>query len=313
MELSGRKLKKPVEGKIGSFVEMEIPTLKIKTTVMGRHVRVFSKVWIINHTDLTLQYREANGAAGIDAPFMRTGMAQVTHKSLGALGNTSADTERYNAHTVRIAYGMTPDEYDDSKIDWKNSLSKGSLKKSKFQTTSNAEAVSYIEEDDVTYSQDHTASSWKNEKGSNNSGFSLFGSSGKLPGLKKQRSGESGDEDFSPVGGGRITLDDALSALDPGQSFPAVQPMMRKRTMSVGGEDSASIVSDDSSFNLGQDHYISPESGQDFKGFGQSPPINLNALGNVFSNTSVNSREGLQDLKRKKSMLLKRMMWLPCL
>ena len=71
----------------------------------------------MNHTDLTMQYRETSAAAGLDTPsFLRSGNAQITHRSIGGLGNTSAVTERYNAYTMRAAYGITPDEYDDGKV-----------------------------------------------------------------------------------------------------------------------------------------------------------------------------------------------------
>ena len=307
-----------IEGSSGKFVEMEIPSLRLKTMVHGRHVKVYSRVWIINHTDLTLQYRESSAAAGIDAPsFLRGGMAQLTHKSIGALGNTSADVERYDTATTRLAYGFGPDDYDDSKIEWvdkekigrrKSMQSPTSAQDNRFfkfgspdsSTKDNQTSVSNVVSTTSTYQLTAAAfpslfdSKQPPRKGSNASDIST---------TELQRNSEAN----------RLSVDDALGALDADFGFdgePPLNPpfMARKRTISVGGEDSASVLSDDSGFGS-VDHKPELLERQRMDGKYRSSPTNISDLSEMTSHDGLPLRDRADSrdawVKRKNLLLSK--------
>ncbi|GMI17545.1 hypothetical protein TrLO_g14806 [Triparma laevis f. longispina] len=263
VEMRGGKLKKPSGN---GFVEMDIPTLRLKTMVHGRHVRIYSRVWIVNHTDLTLQYRESSAAAGVDAPsFLRSSMPILTHKSLGAIGNTSADVERYAAHANRDSYGFGPDDYDDEKIEWqmgtmrgkRKEIDEGSKEKSSFfggrKKSSGSTGGVNIKDSGgggaeiVKTSQQESTSSLGSSAGGIFGG--VFGG-----GRDRNVSDPASERSVETAGNVNIGIDDALDGLDEFGFESELMPpsnhpfMMRKRTTSVGGEDSASVVSEDSGF-----------------------------------------------------------------
>ena len=350
IELEGRKVKKPVESCAAKFVEMEIPTLRLKSVIQGRHVRVFSRFWIVNHTDLTLQYRESSGAVGIEtASFLGNGAAYFTHKSYGALGNTSADVESYGTHVMRAAYGFGPDDYDDTKIEWNDrerfgrrksaaaasGTNEGSeendyggrislFKKFASATANSSSSAASRRKKEATSNPDKeategvrgtaatseeragAASTSPSQAASAASTFSSFFSS-----KQKQRSkkGGGGDVNSAETKKQSLTLDDALGALDrnsfdefdgKNQSNPVP---VRKRTVSVGGEDCASILSSEDSGFGSVDHRTSSELMNKFRKmdrFRDSPTMSdLSERTSQFSHWGGSDREGTDHHRRE--------------
>ncbi|GMH83022.1 hypothetical protein TrST_g613 [Triparma strigata] len=312
VEMRGGKLKKPSGN---GFVEMDIPTLKLKTMVHGRHVRIYSRVWIVNHTDLTLQYRESSAAAGVDAPsFLRSSMPILTHKSLGAIGNTSADVERYVAHAVRDSYGFGPDDYDDEKIEWADSAKRGQRK----EVDSTKEKTSFFgskrrSSGGGSANKDIVGGGGAAEivKSSQQESTSLSSSAGGIfggvfgGGRDRNVSDPASEISVETTGNPKLGLDEALDGLDE-FGFDAELPppnnppfMMRKRTTSVGGEDSASVVSEDSGFGS-VDHRT--EELLDRVNKYRSSPTMSGSMSELSERTSQRSSQQMMERRRASSM-----------